>query len=530
MDSRPLIPLEGSNASAEWDEEHMSDEDLKRTLRPENRTFKWLSRLQSRRRALLIGVAIVVIPYLIYLMVRPSQPLKPSAAAKSRPFSRLFSRPRPPVRRPQLEILSPSAAELCQFCNCDASPAFYDPTGMYSHLPSRPLLEDIHSQNGDVDVNEFLRLTMLDMFCARQRLPLDQALRIVQTAAKQLNDTMTWMLGNLEPRRPTIYILTSTWPNSKSGAGRPQHLRRHGRTIQTFLAQQAMSQNEKPWQLAWLLTEDNTFIDHAVTQVLRRSGVPHIYFTYGRTNSWANPQKNAGIAMAYALSRPAGRGLYGSGPVLGVDDDNKVLPNVFRLITTVRRVGVFPVGNFPRDGAWENPIVDKNGIVTGTDSQWQRKFSFDYGGFTYNTTVLGTIVGGPTFFKYENPGGESEFIAQIVDKIQDVEPLCGISQEHCHMSWHNQPLTDLEKMTDKEEIDYIRTGGPEALLRVCFGDVSIKGAKPEFADNFRQLLENFKTAVTTERIDRLLSQEEDFCSLLYRSPESKELLTIDVME
>jgi len=334
-------------------------------------------------------------------------------------------------------------------------------------MPPRPLEQHVFPAADNVDLNEFMRLTLLDMYCARQHLTSQQALKLLRRTVDSLAQLMSWSLSGLEHGKPTIYITTVTSPSSKAGDKRPQYFRRHSRAMRSWLTQQTANGTEHAnWQVVWIVAEDEDEIDPLVARTLRRTGIPHVYFAYGLTKAWGNAQKNAVLQVVYALSRPRPRGLFRHGPVYGLDDDNMMMPDLLGILVRVQRVGVFPVGNFPR-GDWEIPTVDeKTGFITGSTSPLQgRKFAFDYGAYAINSSLLGTMIPGPSFWKHTSWAGETEFLDQIVDEPRDLELLCGTAKDQeCHYVWHNEELTEVEKMTDEEEIEYVRQHGAKKLF------------------------------------------------------------------
>lgn len=370
-----------------------------------------------------------------------------------------------------LTLQSALPSDLCSICDCHATPGFYAPSVNYaSELPPRPHVKDIYPGADSVDMNEFMRQTILDIYCARQHLDPYQALKLVRRSGNNLGEMMSWSLGGLQFGKPTIYLTTATSPNGKAGNIRPQYFRRSGRAIRTWMAQEeTLARNMHPgWQVVWIVAEDEVDIDPLVVRTLRRTGVPYIYFAYGLTRSWGNAQKNAVMQVVYALSRPEDRGgLLGPGPVYGLDDDNKMLPDLLSLLIKVDRIGIVPVGNLGED-AWEEPVVDELGEIVESESLWPwRKYAFDFGGFSFNSSLLGTAVAGPMFWKHNDFAGESEFLDQIIGNIRDLEPLCGRHQvQDCHYIWHNEPLTQIEMMTDDEEIAYVNKYGAEKLFQV----------------------------------------------------------------
>lgn len=377
--------------------------------------------------------------------------------------------------------------DLCSVCACDVTPPFYAPLPAFSDMPPRPLEQHVWPDTGSIDLNEFMRLTLLDMYCARQHLTSQQALRLLRRTVDSLGQLMSWSLSALELEKPTIYITTITSPGGNTGAERPQYFRRHGRALRSWITKQtANSTQQADWQVVWIVAEDDGEIDSLVARTLRRTRVPYVYFAYGLTKAWGNAQKNAVLQVVYAMSRPRPRGLFRHGPVYGLDDDNKLLPDLLDILIGVQRVGVFPVGNFPH-GGWESPAIDeKTGFVAGSTSPLQgRKFAFDYGAYAFNSSLLGTMISGPSFWKHTSWAGETEFLEQVASTPRDLELLCGVGPERqCHYVWHNEELKEIEKMTDEEEIAFVRQYGAKKLFaELGYGtrESSDAGKTPETA-------------------------------------------------
>jgi hypothetical protein len=263
-----------------------------------------------------------------------------------------------------LSLQSALPSDLCSMCDCHASPAFYAPSVNYaSEFPPRPRVKDIYPGPDSVDMSEFMRQAILDIYCARQHLDSYQALKLVRRSGAHLYGMMSWSLVALEFGKPTVYLTTATSPNSKPGLLRPQYLRRSGRAIRTWIAQQeARGRQRHPgWQVVWIVAGNEVDIDPLVVRTLRRTGVPYVYFAYGLTRSFGNAQKNAVMQVVYALSRPKERGgLLGPGPVYGLDDDNRMLPDLLDLLIKVDRIGIIPMGNLGADG-YERPVLDELG-------------------------------------------------------------------------------------------------------------------------------------------------------------------------
>jgi hypothetical protein len=344
------------------------------------------------------------------------------------------------------QVAAELSSDYCSICNCHATPTFYRPSSeLQPPYPPRPHLQDVRPSPLNIEVNEYVREMILDIYCGREHLSAKNSVDLVQRASRNLAQVASWSLAELDLGRRTIYLTTATSPNSNAKELRPQYFRRHGKTVAAWIAKEASDAKKAGWQVVWLVAEDEATIDPLVELALRRSNVPYVYFAYGLTAAHGNAQKSAVLQLVHALSRPQ-HGLLGHGPVYGLDDDNKILAGLLEMITKVVRIGVFPVGNLGPDG-WERPILNEEGEVVDSDSPWRRKFSFDYGGYAFNSSLLGTVIPAPSFWNFYSRGGESEFIDRVVWNMKDIEPLCGKDQEQesCHVAWHNAPLTEDEK-------------------------------------------------------------------------------------
>ena len=454
-----------------------SDSPLKEKLHPQ---WAKLQKKKGRiRKYVIFGLlAVGTASVFVYLLAmstytrrytsqaEPQSQLKVSSQNHRPFFANLYENRQAEIGSFPVESPARLSNDRCSICNCHASPNNYDPAPD-SAFPPRARAEDIYLEDGKVDMNEFMRQALLDIYCSRQHLTNAQAFKLARRTGRSLDEMMSWSLGSLELGKPTVYLTTATSPNGKAGELRPQYFRRHGRELRKWMKEQEekASAEHPGWQVVWIIAEDEVDIDSRVLRTLRRTGVPYVYFAYGLTSTWGNAQKNAVMQVAYALSRPREHGgVLGHGPLYGLDDDNKMLPELMDMLVRVERVGVLPVGNLGAYG-FESPIVDESGYVSGSGSLWQpfnRKFAFDFGGFAFNTSLLGTEITGPTFWKHVEFAGESEFLSQFVQSFRDLEPLCGRQvEQNCHAVWHNEPLLAIEEMTDEQEVDYIKQNGIE---------------------------------------------------------------------
>ncbi|KAA1135537.1 Beta-1,3-glucuronyltransferase 2 (Glucuronosyltransferase S) [Puccinia graminis f. sp. tritici] len=112
---------------------------------------------------------------------------------------------------------------------------------------------------------------------------------------------------------------------------------------------------------------------------------------------------------------------FGHGPINPIDDDSIFLPELLVIIWDIQRIGVWPMGNLGPNG-WEGPVHDPS---DHTLFRWEagavqdRKFPVDNGAFAFASELLGT-----RYWPTDISGGENEFIGLIVDKKEDIEPLC----------------------------------------------------------------------------------------------------------
>lgn len=292
-------------------------------------------------------------------------------------------------------------------------------------------------------------VSIRDIYCQHPWLGEGPALDLLlQTdLSEDIQSLIQWRLELLKPGLPTAYIFTKT-----SWAGRTKHLRyayfqRHIITIRTHLAlmkEQTWPEGEghPKWgqkrQLIWIIVEDGERLANDVAQELVRTDLPYIYFTYGPTHHFGNAQQNAAYALIHRLSDPKIGGIFGHGPILSIDDDSNILPELLRMIWDTRRIGVWPMGHLGPTG-WEGPVYDpKNHTLL----KWEagavqdRKFPIDNGAFSFSSDLLGSVIKGPRYWPTDISGGENEFISLIVKTKEEIEPLC----YNCHVAWHNEPL------------------------------------------------------------------------------------------
>lgn len=362
---------------------------------------------------------------------------------------------------PQPLLVNPSAStppkkSLCDHCGCSADgklnrvfnqpdllgPAFLDASRI---VPGQSVAQSTQTRTmGQIWAS------IRDVYCQHPMLLPEAAVNLLDNTvadSPNLSTRIQWNLTNTVSSIPTLYLFTKTSRLGRTNALRPDYFRRHAKTINNHMDRvrsrggKYFPETETKWgtgprQLIWLIVEDGEQIAPEVEAVFRTSQIPYIYFAYGSTHRYGNAQQNAAYALIHRLSRS----VYGHGPIVSIDDDGNLLPDLFDLAWRVKRLGVWPMGNLGPTG-WEGPKYDP---ITHVFIGWQkaakdnRRFPLDNGAFAFSTEVFGTgKMIGPRYWPTDYPGGESEFVSQILTKMEEVEPLCF----NCHVAWHNQALT-----------------------------------------------------------------------------------------
>lgn len=125
------------------------------------------------------------------------------------------------------------------------------------------------------------------------------------------------------------------------------------------------------------------------------------------------------------------------GVVYFMDDDNTYSIKLFKEISKVKRVGVWPVGLVGGLNA-ELPILDeKTGKVIGYKSGWKpdRPFAIDMAGFAINLDLILTKLQANFSYKMEHGLQESEFLSFFTTK-ENLEPLASNCTEV--YVWHTR--------------------------------------------------------------------------------------------
>lgn len=388
----------------------------------------------------------------------PSFAPSPPSPAPARPEAG----PRPAIFRPvvphplrPLPPPPPASTALCARCGCSSDNRirrkFNPPDELVIHRSPNETISTESDDHSSIIVTQIWS-SIRNIYCEHILLGSDPALTLLDHSlpgSSLLSATINVQVIKLQSGLPTQYIFTKTSALGRTGGLRPDYFRRHAKAIRDHLSTLAerdgkyLEETEKKWgtgrrQLVWIVIEDGETIAKDIQQVLSQSELPFIYYAYGPTRHHGNAQQNSAYALIHRLSTT----VLGHGPIMSIDDDGKVMSEVFDIAWRVHTLGVWPMGNLGPTG-WEGPEYDP---VTLEFLTWRqapeddRPFPLDNGAFAFSSEVFGSNfrLVGPRYWPTDYPGGESEFVSQIISKQELVEPLC----YNCRVAWHNQRLSE----------------------------------------------------------------------------------------
>ncbi|XGW10648.1 hypothetical protein V3C99_012278 [Haemonchus contortus] len=194
-------------------------------------------------------------------------------------------------------------------------------------------------------------------------------------------------------------------------------------------------------RLHWIVVEDGETTVPAVSRILQRSGVPHVYLA--TTSSAGMPRRgwtHRNVALQYVrenYDRNRSAVLYFA------DDDNTYDIRLFNnYIRKVTRIGVWAVGLV--GGAWvEAPHVSSGGKVIAWDVMFApgRPFATDMAGFAINIRELFRARNASfnlSCAKTYKQGPESCFLSQFGFKKEDLEPFGYNDYPKEILVWHTR--------------------------------------------------------------------------------------------
>lgn len=258
----------------------------------------------------------------------------------------------------------PHSEDMCSICDCSANPSTLQQDRVISH-PSKSLLP------------AFLQSTILNVQCLHIYAKDPVALGMLRRTSQTPDKMFQWDVSRLQPSLPTSFVFTKTSPTGKTGTLRPGYIQRH---VHTMLKHESLVAANRTYfdgvassdrQLIWIIVEDGLVVDEEVAAVLAKSRLNYIYWAYGPTRSYGNAQHNAALSMVHALTE----NYLGHGPILGVDDDAEIHPDLLQLIWKVKRVGLWPMGNLVglnliAESAW---LIFDRARADGRRQSWTSK-------------------------------------------------------------------------------------------------------------------------------------------------------------
>ena len=166
--------------------------------------------------------------------------------------------------------------------------------------------------------------------------------------------------------------------------------------------------------LEWIVIEDGTDVDPAISDLLRRSNLPHTYISHVApevTDHRGIGQRNAALDLIQQRRM--------SGVVYFADDDNALRPELLHSLARVPEDSytIFPVGNTGYFG-FEGPVLALDSTGKLRIEQWccdfcERRWNVDMGGLAFHSSLLAhqPLIGLSSSSKVGFL--ESDFLSQI---------------------------------------------------------------------------------------------------------------------
>ena len=225
--------------------------------------------------------------------------------------------------------------EICADCVCqDAPTSAIEALAAGAAQPSLRR-EPITSESANGVGLYFFDKIVLDGLRHPAMLTEEIQQRAWATSLSCPDNTFAYNLIGLTPGLPTLYMYTRSGPGGRLAGIRPKYFNRHVETIKDY--QRAVQQRghldgtpADSRQLLWTVIEDSFTLNEDLLELLKSSGVNFIYFTLGRTYNYGNTQWNAAWGAVNVLHKT-----FGDGPVLNVDDDSRIMPELLMRVWKV---------------------------------------------------------------------------------------------------------------------------------------------------------------------------------------------------
>ena len=239
-------------------------------------------------------------------------------------------------------ILSEGPVRLCPECKCDKAGSYAESSSFTVPIPTleklRSLVKTSRSFNDRSLLRYLLHHIQLQSTLDGLYVP-DEAISWLLTNHFTCPDNLiAFNFDGLKLDKPTSYIYTRTGPGGKLAKweDRGRYMKRHVGVIKDY---QDLVSAKGFWdgvkgddrQLLWLVVEDEANLEPQMEVLLRDSGIPFLYFAHGPTRHFGKAQWNI-VMRAIEVLRD---GFFGDGPVLNLDDDCRIVPELLSKIWKV---------------------------------------------------------------------------------------------------------------------------------------------------------------------------------------------------
>lgn len=219
--------------------------------------------------------------------------------------------------------------------------------------------------------------------------------------------------SDLRSRAKVIYVITPTY----SRATQMPDMTRLSQTLQLA--------NSRLQNIFWIVSEDALQPSVQVTDLLTRSGLPHVHLLGPRPVTHRDKRSGRGVSnrlKGLEWLREHFTNTSNEGVIYFADDDNSYDVQVFEEMSTTNKVSVWPVGCLAKVGV-SSPVVDKDtGQVTGFHDPFlnRRRFAVDMAGFAVDLQLF--LSKPKATMPYKVGYEEDYFIRSLGIKLSDLEP------------------------------------------------------------------------------------------------------------
>jgi hypothetical protein len=241
------------------------------------------------------------------------------------------------------ELALSEPVRLCRECRCDIPGSYAASKAFSLPVPTVEKLRSVITKTRSFNEPALLRY-LLHNILLRSTLDgtflNDNAISELLTNHYTCPDALiAFNFEGLQLDRPTSYIYTRTGSGGKLAdwKERERYMARQAITMSEFMdlvEKEGYADGTKAdaRQLLWLVVEDASQMEGRLELLLRKTGIPFIYFSHGPTRHFGKAQWNI-VLKAIEVLRD---GFFGDGPVYNLDDDARILPELLSKIWKVK--------------------------------------------------------------------------------------------------------------------------------------------------------------------------------------------------